>query len=171
MSEQLRHDTTQFISKQFPLVIVCNHVSSPANIGSIFRLADSFGIEAIYFCGTDITIGGKRMERTARSTHKYVSHFVSENIQEVLLHLQNEKYDLVALEITDDSVAIDTVNFSKLSKIALIIGEESAGVDQSILDQTTKNVHISMYGNNSSMNVASATGIAVYEITKQWNQN
>ncbi|WP_459209507.1 TrmH family RNA methyltransferase [Aquimarina rhabdastrellae] len=168
MSTQLHHENTAFTKTQFPLILVCNQVASPANIGSIFRLADSFGIQKIFFCGTDITIGGKRMERTARATHKYVSYEVKESIQDVIITLKKEAYSLIALEITDDSIPIDQMDFTSLEKIALIIGEESLGVAPEILNQMQCNTHITMHGNNSSMNVAAATSIAVYEITKQW---
>ncbi|MBW1297189.1 TrmH family RNA methyltransferase [Aquimarina litoralis] len=167
MSSQLNHESTTFIKKQFPITLVCDRVNAPANIGSIFRIADSFGVEHIYFCGEDITVISKRMERTARSTHHFVAYQQNENIIEVLDDLQNKGYQLIGLEITNDSIEVANCNFSKTDKIALIIGEENLGISETVLARLTKSVHINMYGQNSSMNVATATGIALYEITKQ----
>ena len=42
-----------------------------------------------------------------------------------------------------------------------IIGNEEKGVSQDVLDVVDDSLHIDMYGNNSSMNVSVATGIAV----------
>jgi len=53
--------------------------------------------------------------------------------------------------------------------ITLVLGDESFGVSESILDQMNAVVHINMFGTNSSMNVVQATSIALYEITKQLN--
>jgi tRNA G18 (ribose-2'-O)-methylase SpoU len=72
----------------------------------------------------------------------------------------------VALEITSDSVALDALVLKNDSKILLIVGNERHGISQLILDTVKTKVHIPMFGNNSSMNVSQATGIALYEFSK-----
>ncbi|MBQ0732982.1 TrmH family RNA methyltransferase [Aquimarina celericrescens] len=168
MSQQLHHDTNRFTKKQFPITLVCDRVNSPANIGSIFRIADSFGIERIYFCGQDITVVSKRMQRTARSTHEVVPYLQTEDIKAVITKLKAEDYTILSLEITEDSIPVSEYRLESSERIVLVIGEENSGVSEEILNVSKQSVHINMYGNNSSMNVATATGIALYEITKQW---
>ncbi|WP_027392725.1 TrmH family RNA methyltransferase [Aquimarina latercula] len=167
MPTQLTHETTVFVKKQFPITLICDSVNSPANIGSIFRIADSFGVEQIYFCGQNITIVSKRMERTARSTHKTIPYQHHEHILPLIDNLKLEGYKVVGLEITENSVPVSTKLFSVNDKIALVIGEEKSGISKDVLTKLMKSIHINMYGTNSSMNVATATGIALYEITKQ----
>jgi tRNA G18 (ribose-2'-O)-methylase SpoU len=70
------------------------------------------------------------------------------------------------LEITSDSIALDTLNLRSDSKILLIVGNERHGISQIVLDMVPTKVHISMFGSNSSMNVSQATGIALYEFSK-----
>ncbi len=164
---QAQHDNSPFLQKKFPLILICDSLQSPANIGSIFRLADSFGIEKIYFTGQEPNLTSKRMERTARSTHKYVPFSYVENAELLLTQLESENYTLLALEITDTSIPINSYNPLAIGKTALVIGEENSGVSEKILQCVATSLHIPMYGNNSSMNVATATGIALYEITKQ----
>jgi len=171
MPEQLHHDTNTFIKKRFPITIVCDRVNSPANIGSIFRIADSFGIEHIYFCGQDITVISKRMLRTARSTHMMIPHQTEEKIEEVIDKLKIDGYTIIGLEITQNSIPISEHDFSSMDKIALVLGDENLGISENVLTKTAKNVHINMYGTNSSMNVATATGVALYEITQQLFDN
>ncbi|AXT53903.1 TrmH family RNA methyltransferase [Aquimarina sp. BL5] len=167
MTAQLHHENTLFVKKQFPITLVCDRVNAPANIGSIFRIADSFGIEKIYFCGEDITVISKRMQRTARATHEMIPYEQEDQILPVIDKLQSEGYKIIGLEITKNSVPVSEIDFSANDKIALIIGDESQGISEEALTKTTKSIHINMYGTNSSMNVATATGIALYEITKQ----
>lgn len=167
MSEQLQHNNKRFVKKQFPITLICDRVNSPANIGSIFRIADSFGIEQIYFCGEDITVTSKRMQRTARSTHEIIPYEQTESIVDTVQLLASRGYTLLALEITDTSIPVSEYTSTTEEKIALIIGEENFGVSDEVLELVQQSVHIPMYGNNSSMNVATATGIALYEITKQ----
>ena len=167
MTTQLRHATTTFTKKKFPITLICDRVNSPANIGSIFRIADSFGVEQIFFCGKDIAVTSNRMQRTARSTNKMIPYQQKEEIIQVIDELTPKGYIIIGLEITEDSLPITTSIFSKHDKIALIIGEESLGISEQVLAKVSKTIHIQMYGTNSSMNVATATGIALYEITKQ----
>jgi len=167
MEQQLQHTNNRFTKKQFPVTLVCDRANSPANIGSIFRIADSFGIEQIYFCGLDITVLSKRMLRTSRSTHEIVPYQQYDNTKETVLNLKDKGYTIFSLEITDNSIPISRCNISASEKIALVIGEENSGVSQEIIDLSKQCIHINMYGNNSSMNVAMATGIALYEITRK----
>jgi len=171
MATQLHHEVTDFTKKKFPITLICDRVNSPANIGSIFRIADSFGIEQIYFCGEDITVISKRMQRTARSTHEMIPYTQEDHILPVLDKLQSEGYTIIGLEITENSIPISNHLFPSKDKIALVIGEESLGISEEVLTKVTDNIHINMYGTNSSMNVATATGIALYEITKQLSKN
>ncbi len=165
---QLNHEDTAFTEKQFPLVLVCYQVTGAANVGSLFRMSDAFGVEKIFFCGQKVPEFGSRMRKTARSTEKYVPFELDENILNRITTLREEGYTIISLEITDNSVPIHSNDFSAERKIALVIGEENYGISDEILQQSDRVTHINMYGKNSSMNVAQATNIALYEITKQW---
>ncbi|AXT60083.1 RNA methyltransferase [Aquimarina sp. AD10] len=167
MSEQLHHGNQIFTKKQFPITLICDQVNSPANIGSLFRIADSFGIEQIYFCGNDIKVTSKRMQRTARSTHEIVPYHKAEKTITIVKNLKAEGYTIIALEITGNSIPVSLIDAKLSKKIAIVIGEENFGVSEDVLNLADQSIHINMYGNNSSMNVATATGIALYEITKQ----
>ncbi|MBW2960807.1 TrmH family RNA methyltransferase [Mesonia aestuariivivens] len=168
MSEQLDHYSNKFSSEKFPIILITADVSSPANLGSLFRLADAFHIEKIIFCGIDEhIIDSNRLKRTARSTQQHVLYEFKEDIYQIIDQLSAEGIQLLALEITDDSVAIANLPLEKNQRLALIIGEENIGVPSGVLERTSKIIHIPMFGKNSSMNVAQATGIALYEITKK----
>ena len=166
MSKQLDHNSHENSPSRFPIVIVTDNLMGDANIGSIFRLADAFNIEKIIFCGTPFNLQSNRLRRTARSTQVKVSSEFAENISEEIQKLKDQNYKLFALEITSDSIPLEKMAIEKDSQIALIIGNERHGIDESVLKTADKIIHISMFGQNSSMNVAQATGIALYELTK-----
>jgi tRNA G18 (ribose-2'-O)-methylase SpoU len=162
---QLTHYNSKFKPKQFPVVLVCDNIRNSANIGSLFRTADAFGIEKLIFCGDDITLG-KKMKKTSRSTEKYVAYEVEPSIEKVL-HQLRESYRLIALEITTESSPLSTYKIQYKEPMALIIGNENFGLSKTVLDQCHDVLHIEMYGQNSSMNVVQATSIALYELCKQ----
>lgn len=168
MSSQKTHYNTSFSSHNHSIILCCNGISSPANMGSIFRLADAFGIEKILFDIEHVDITSARLRRTARATEKNISFESNVDLEHVLHELSAKDYKIAAIEITDKSIPIHKATFKK-PNIVLVLGNEAFGVSKSILDLCDSHWHIDMFGLNSSMNVAQATGIALYEITKQLN--
>ncbi len=164
---QKNHRDITFEKKNFHIILVCDNISKAPNIGSLFRIADAFGVEKIIFCGQDIHLG-RRMTKTSRATEKVVSHDVRENTLQVVQELKSQGYAIISLEITSNSTPIHTHNFSN-KLMALIIGDENHGVSNAVLECSDRVIHIEMFGHNSSMNVVQAATIALYEIIKQTN--
>lgn len=163
---QLTHYNTNFKKQKFPITLVCDNVTNAPNIGSLFRIADAFGVEKLMLCGENIPFG-RKMAKTSRATEKAVNYEVTASASKVIENLKNQGHQIISLEITTDSKPIRTFKFSTEKPIALIVGDENFGVSESILKQSDSVIHINMFGQNSSMNVVQATNIALYEITKQ----
>ena len=167
---QLNHYTSKFTKQRFPIVLISDNVSHAANLGSLFRTADAFGIEHLILGGNPIELG-RKFTKTSRATEQSVSFEQLETLLEKIHELKTQNYTLIALEITDKSIPISELKLEKNSKIAFVIGDENHGVSDSILEECDVVVHIEMYGQNSSMNVAQATSIALYEFTKKLSIN
>ena len=163
---QLNHYNTNFKNQIFPITLICDNVTNAPNIGSLFRIADAFGIEKLILCGDDISLG-RKMAKTSRATEKIVNYEVNRDALEVIQDLKSKNYQIISLEITNSSQAVHNVQFSTNKPIALIIGDENFGVSEHILNISDVIIHIEMFGQNSSMNVVQATNIALYELTKQ----
>ena len=163
---QLTHYTTNFNKRISPITLVCDNVTNASNIGSLFRMADAFGIEKLILCGANIQLG-RKMSKTSRATEKVVNYEICESAIEVVKPLKKANHQIISLEITDKSDPIHTAVFSTEKPIVLIIGDENFGVSEALLKLSDKIIHIDMFGQNSSMNVVQATNIALYEITKQ----
>ncbi|RLD26115.1 MAG: TrmH family RNA methyltransferase [Bacteroidetes bacterium] len=163
---QLTHYNTNFKQQFFSITLVCDNISNAPNIGSLFRIADAFGIEKIIFCGTNIPLG-RKIKKTSRATEKIVKFKISDSASEVVNQLKDHGYYIISLEITSKSLPIHTFQFSKENPIALIVGDENFGISEEVLKLSDAVMHINMFGKNSSMNVVQATSIALYEITKQ----
>lgn len=163
---QLTHYNTNFSKQTFSIVLISDNVTNAPNIGSLFRIADAFGIEKLILCGDNIQLG-RKMAKTSRATEKVVNFEIQQSASVVIENLKSKNYQIISLEITDSSKPIHNIQFSKEKAIALIIGDENFGVSERILNQSDEVIHINMFGQNSSMNVVQATNIALYEITKQ----
>ena len=168
---QLQHHNTDFKEHKHSIVLLCDSVNSPANMGSLFRIADSFGVEKIVFGGVEVDLKSPRLKRTARATQRSVPYEDQVNLNSYITQLIAKGYTPLALEITADSQPIESGIFTGNAKIALVIGDENTGISEAVLNKCSQQVHITMFGKNSSMNVSQATAIALYEITKQLQQH
>ena len=167
--KQLDHENSLFSEKRFPIVIICDGIKSPANAGSLLRLADAFNIEEVIFCGPEIDLSSNRLKRTARATINSVKILQKNDILETCHDYSNKGYSLFALEITKESLPVQSLDYNRFSKIALILGNENVGISEEVLEVSHRLIHINMYGKNSSMNVSQAAGIALFEITKSFD--
>ena len=163
---QLNHQNTSFKKQTFPITLICDHISSPSNIGSLFRICDAYGVSKIVFCGKEPEFS-KRMTKTSRATEKTVSYEYANDIETIVTKLKKDKIHIVSLEIAKNSQPLQQYKFGEIKEIAIVIGDENYGVSENILKLSDEIIHIEMFGHNSSMNVAQATNTLLYEITKQ----
>ncbi len=171
---QLTHtDHKQSIIK-FPLSIIADDITDPLNVGSLFRLSDALGIKKLYLCGKTPGPPNPKINKTSRSTEKNVAYESHTNTEVLVTKLKASGCSIISLEITSSSVALNSAEFKNLlddisknnKPVCLILGSENHGVDQSLLALSDITTHIPMLGNNSSMNVVTAAGIACFEISR-----
>ncbi|MEP0266267.1 TrmH family RNA methyltransferase [Dokdonia sp.] len=169
-NNQLTHESHKNSAITRDIILLCDHVKSPANIGAIFRLADAFAVSEVIFCGTNIDLTSSRLKKTARNTQENVRFHESETPIKKLKELHTKGYTSIALEITSQSMPIHSFDVTVYDKLVLAIGDERHGISPEVLNSIHHTLHIPMYGHNSSMNVAQATAIALYnlrvEVTK-----
>ena len=167
---QLTHRDHQTSNAKFPLSIIANDLTSPLNVGSLFRICDALGIKTLYLCGKTPTPPDTKINKTSRSTEKYVDYEYQANAEVLVTKLKKAGFFIVSLEITSSSININSDEFktaiSSKNPVCLILGAENAGVSEPLLFLSDITVHIPMYGNNSSMNVISAASIACFEIIR-----
>lgn len=129
------------------------------------------GVQHLYLTGQSPTPPGRKISKTARSADKRVPYSHQLDTAALIDSLRAEAYTIIGLEITNQSKDIRTFDFQSIDKIAFIVGAENFGISENTLNRLDWAVQIPMYGNISSMNVATALSIGLYEITKQWSLN
>lgn len=163
--KQLTHDDIKNTQKQFPITIVCDAIRTPENIGMCFRIAESFGVETIYFHESSPTIENRIVKKTARNTMNQIPHYLYTDFAQIMRQLKDEGNRIIGIEITDQSINIQDFNFKNFTKIVLLLGSERNGIENTnFIDDT---IAIPMYGRNSSMNVIHSLAITLYEATNQ----
>ena len=164
---QLTHDNHSPTNQKLPLCFLAHDIDDPLNIGSLFRIADALGVTKIFLTGSTVVPPNPKIKKTSRSAERHVDYELMESPLVVINRLKNSGYRIISLEITNASRDIRKLTVQPSDKICLVLGSESKGVNQTLLDQSDLTIHIPMLGNNSSMNVANAAAIATFEISKE----
>ena len=163
--KQLTHYDIQNNQQQFPIILVCDAIRTPENIGMTFRIAESFGVEKIFLHESSPSIENRIVKKTARNTLQQIPHERYTDFKTLIHQLKNNGNTIIGIEITDKSVPLQQYDFTKNDKIALLLGSERNGIENTnMLDAT---VAIPMFGRNSSMNVVHSLAITLYEVTNQ----
>ena len=163
--KQLTHDNVKNNQREFPITIVCDAIRTPENIGMCFRVAESFGVQKIYFHENSPTIENKIVKKTARNTISQIAHQSYTDFTQVMKLLKEEGNTIIGIEITDQSINIQDFNFKNHEKMVLLLGSERNGIkNTNFIDAT---IAIPMFGRNSSMNVIHSLAITLYEVTNQ----
>ncbi|OIP80918.1 RNA methyltransferase [Candidatus Peregrinibacteria bacterium CG22_combo_CG10-13_8_21_14_all_44_10] len=155
------------VDKKGSVIVVLDNIRSLHNVGAIFRTCDGAGVKKIYLCGMTGTPPRREITKTAIGAEDTVPWEYRRYTLRLVKKLREEGYQIVALEKNSQSEIFKKAKYRK--KTCLIVGHEINGVKDSVLAQSDKIVHIPMYGIKESLNVATAFGIAVYEIASQLN--
>ena len=156
-------------STKTPIVVVLDNVRSLNNIGSIFRTADAFLIEAIYLCGICATPPHKEIHKTALGAEDSVQWKYFKQTQEAVSVLKDEGFTLVAVEQTTYSISLEKFSIKLGEKYALVFGNEVKGIQQEVVDLCEKSVEIPQFGTKHSFNVSVSAGIVLWEWYKILN--
>lgn len=162
---QFEHSEYKHTNTKFPIYLILDNVKEDFNIGSMFRLSDAFGVSKLFLCGDYSDLIFKKINRISRDTVKYTKYDICSDLEECINKIKSEGFKIIALEITNQSISLNTINFNKNDKIAILVDNEKHGVSNVGLRMCSQSYHIDMFGNNSSINVAVATGIMLNQCT------
>lgn len=154
-------------SDKTPLVAVLDHVRSLNNVGSVFRTADAFRLEAVYLCGVTATPPGAEIHKTALGAEDTVVwHYYRETLDAVA-ELKRQGYVVCAIEQAEGSVSLERFLPDGNKKYAVIVGHEVKGVQQKVVDACDMCIEIPQYGTKHSLNVSVAAGIVLWDFFRK----
>ena len=153
-------------SEKIPVIVVLENIRSAYNVGSVFRTADAFLIEAIYIIGYSAKPPHKEIKKTALGAEETVSWKYFKTTAEALAALREDEYNVFAVEQAVGSAALQAINYDGRSKIAVIFGNEVTGIEQSTIHLCDGCIEIPQFGMKHSLNIATAAGVVLWELVK-----
>jgi 23S rRNA (guanosine2251-2'-O)-methyltransferase len=154
-------------SQKSPLVLILDNVRSQSNVGSIFRTADAFVIEAICLCGITATPPHREIQKTALGATEAVAWKYFPKTLDAVSGLKEEGYTIIGIEQVEGSTSLDQFTVEAGSKYALVFGHEINGVDQEVLNECDSCIEIPQFGTKHSFNIAISAGIVLWELSRK----
>ena len=150
-----------------PLIVVLDNVRSLHNVGSVFRTADAFLVEAVYLCGITSTPPHAEIHKTALGAENTVTWKYFENTIDAVNSLKSDGYVVYAIEQAAGSTLLPVLELNATKKYAVIFGNEVKGVQQSVVDNCNGCIEIPQFGTKHSLNVSVTGGIIIYEFASK----
>jgi len=168
MDELNRISVDEFKSlPKTPIIAILDNVRSRNNIGSVFRTADAFRIEAIFLCGITAIPPNSEIHKTALGSTESVDWKYFENTLDAIKLLKENGYTIFAIEQTTNSIMLDDFILNPDSdKIGLVFGNELNGVDETIIEVSDGSIEIPQIGTKHSLNLAVSAGLVLWEFFK-----
>jgi tRNA G18 (ribose-2'-O)-methylase SpoU len=169
-SELERKTVEEFRSaKKLPIVVVLDNVRSAYNVGSIFRTADAFPVEAIYLCGITGYPPHKEILKTALGATETVKWKYYKSTLEAIHELKISGYKIYAVEQAEGSISLNEISNLKpqISNLVLIFGHEVNGVQQDIMNVCDGCIEIPQGGTKHSLNIAVSAGVVLWEFFRK----
>lgn len=146
-----------------PLVLVCEGLEKPGNLGAVLRTADAAGVAAVVAADPVTDWGNPNVVRASKGTVFSVP-VASATAEEVLGWLRRNGIRLVAT--TPDTDTLHTA-VDYRGPVAIAVGTEKEGLTDLLLGAADQQVCIPMVGRVNSLNAATAAAVVVYEAVRQ----
>lgn len=156
--------TVEEVCSRARRVVVIDDVSDTTNIGAIFRSAAALGMDAVLMGPTACDPLNRRAVRVSMGSVFLIPWTRLEGGVEELKELG---FKTVAMALRHDSVFIDDPVLKREPKLAIIMGTEGEGLPLSVIDSADYVAKIPMHHNVDSLNVAAASAVAFYELSKR----
>ncbi|OMP67489.1 TrmH family RNA methyltransferase [Domibacillus epiphyticus] len=137
--------------------LLIDEVQDPGNIGTMIRTADAAGIDAVVLGSGSADVYNPKVLRSAQGSHFHVP-IINLDLEAAIQQIMDRDIPVygTALEGASD------YRSEKTGPFALLVGNEGSGVRPELLQKTTKNIYIPIFGRSESLNVAVAAGILLY---------
>ena len=148
-------------------IAVLENVMNPTNVGAIFRSAAALNMDAVLLTPACSDPLYRRAIRVSMGTVFQVPWTFFTSDGDYITALQKLNFHTAAMALREDSIAIDDPRLRSQLKLAIILGTEGEGLADRTIEQCDDTIRIPMSHGVDSLNVAAASAVAFWELSKQ----
>lgn len=159
------------------LIAVLEEPSDPKNIGTVIRNINALGVEKLYIVDSRNLVPNdwqemrerKHLLKTSVAAVKWTFVKKFDSTESCLQHLEKNKFTSVVTSPHikgKTNVILHEGNYTQ-KRLAVWFGTEAIGISDLAVERSEACINIEMFGIVESLNLATSTGIVLYEVTKQ----
>lgn len=148
-----------------PLALLLDNVQTPYNVGAILRTAAAYKLDHVWFAGSSATPDHPGSRKTSLGTERLVPWSVVATVTEGAAQARAQGLEVIGLELAVGAQALGDAVLG--GGACLVIGHEDRGLSSAGLGVCDRFVYVATPGKVGSLNVATATAIALYELRRQ----
>lgn len=147
------------------LIAVCVETNDPGNAGTIIRLVDALGADAVIFAGDTVDPESPKVVRSTAGSLFHVPVARDRDVHRVLGQLKAAGLSTIAttmrgnLDLSNPGDALNTPT-------AWLFGNEAHGLPEEVLDRADTTASIPIKGSAESLNLSTAASICLWESAK-----
>lgn len=151
-------------NKKNPLFLILDGVTDPHNLGACLRSADAAGAHAVIVPKDHSAPLNAAAKKVASGAAETIPLIMVTNLARTLRSLKEHNIWIVG---TTDNAHKNLYHWKIQPSMALLMGSEGKGMRRLTRENCDELVSIPLTGNVSSLNVSVATGVFLFEITRQ----
>ena len=152
--------------RQKNLTLVLENIHDPHNVSAILRSCDAVGVDKVYLIyNTDKFPKIGRV--SSASAKKWVELLRFNSVEECFKVLKKEKFKIYSTHISETGKNNSLYDIDLTKHVAIILGNEHAGVSEEVKKLSDSNLIIPMYGMIQSLNVSVSAAVCLYEALRQ----
>ncbi len=141
-------------------LLLIDAVQDPGNLGTLIRTAEACGLDAVIVGEGTVDVYNSKVIRSTQGALFHIPIIKGDLFQWV----EKIKAEEIPVFGTSLEGAIPYKEVNSQNRFALIVGNEGSGVNHQLLEQTTRNLYIPIYGKSESLNVGVAAAILLYHL-------
>ncbi len=143
-------------------ILILDNLQDPGNLGTIIRSSVAFNVDTIVLSENCVDLYNDKVIRASEGMLFHIN-IVKKDIEKFIDEIHSKGYVVLGTRVTDGE---NIKNIEVNDKLAIIMGNEGAGVRREVLDKCDKYLYIPMNESCESLNVGVATSIILYELFK-----
>ena len=155
-----KRDIADFMPPKNAVVLVIDGVEIPGNAGTMLRMADGAGADAVFFCNRKVRMTHPKLIKSSQGAVLTVPVFEFESVADCRAWLKKFGFTVYLADTRADKYYYDEP-FGK--NCALVLGSERYGIAREWYDSQYSMIAIPMQGSCDSLNVGVAATVLTYE--------
>jgi RNA methyltransferase, TrmH family len=146
------------------LILALDGIQDPGNLGTIIRTAAAASAGGLWLSQNSVDYGNPKVMRSSAGQWFRLPMAVTENIEQLVADYQSQGVQVIA---TTPHAELTYWEIDWQRPSLVLLGNEGAGLSQSLSDRADYQVKIPLASGVESLNVAIAAALLLYEAQRQ----